>query len=261
MAKVLDGKKLSNHLAKRLTKKVSYLKVKPKLVIIQVGDLERSNSYIRRKVNFAKLIGAKVLHKKYPNSISEHKLISDIQKFNKDKSVHGIIAQLPLPKRLDADHILGYIDTHKDVDTRPLPATTRGILTLLKHYKIGVKNKKIVVVGASKLVGQPIALAMSARGATVTICHSKTKKIKEETKKADILIVATGKPKLIKNSYVSKGQVIIDVGITVESGKVVGDVDYKNVSKIVRAITPVPGGVGPMTVVSLFQNLLDVYKS
>ncbi|MBX4181742.1 bifunctional 5,10-methylenetetrahydrofolate dehydrogenase/5,10-methenyltetrahydrofolate cyclohydrolase, partial [Candidatus Parcubacteria bacterium] len=174
----------------------------------------------------------------------------------------GIIVQLPLPEHVDKDAVIEAINPTKDVDgltskTLFTPATAKGILTLLDYYKVKIKGKKVVMVGKSQLVGLPITLSLLNRHATVTVCHKQTRNLSQETRQADILIVATGVPGLITPKHVSKGQVVIDVGITVlRNKKVVGDVDFENVSKIVQAITPVPGGVGPMTVYSLFENLL-----
>ncbi|OHA88848.1 MAG: hypothetical protein A3C70_02090 [Candidatus Zambryskibacteria bacterium RIFCSPHIGHO2_02_FULL_43_14] len=273
MSIILDGKKLSNRLALKLMAKISKLAINPKLVIIQIGNLDRTNVYIKKKKEFAEKIGAKVLHEKYPKNIQIEKVISNILKFNKDRSIHGIIVQLPLPKNFDTTRIIMAIDQRKDVDgltaknTRLLfdkkngfvPATAKGILTLFKNYKIDLTGKKITMVGQSSLVGRPIALALLNEGATVTVCHTHTRNLKEETKRADIIVVAAGHPGLITKNHVSSGQIVIDVGITLKNGKVVGDVDYEKVSKIVKAITPVPGGVGPMTVFSLFENLVKAY--
>jgi methylenetetrahydrofolate dehydrogenase (NADP+)/methenyltetrahydrofolate cyclohydrolase len=271
MTKILDGRKLSDRLAIKLAKKVSSRKIKPKLVIVQIGDLRESNSYIKKKKDFAHKIGVPVVHKKYPESTPENKVISDISKYNLDSHIHGIIVQLPLPKKFNTSEIIEAIDERKDVDgltaknTKLLfddnegfiPATTRGIITLLEHYKIKLAGKRVVIVGESALVGRPMILAFLNRKATVTVCHTRTKDLAEETKRADVLIVAIGKPHFITSKHVSKNQIVIDVGITVtKDKKVSGDVDYEKVKNIVSAITPVPGGVGPMTVYSLFENLV-----
>jgi len=281
MAKVLDGKKLSNTLALKLSEKVRKLHVKPKIIIIQIGNLEESNTYIRNKKNFAEKIGVLAEHKRYPDSIRESRIITDILKYNRDKTVHGIMVQLPAPKNFEIERVLESINSRKDVDgltainTKHLfdnnesfiPATAKGIISLLEEYKIKLVGAKIVIVGASTLVGRPAMLVLLNKGATVTVCHRNTKNLERETKQADILITAVGHPKLITKKHVSKNQIVVDIGINIIRSnptslklrgvkKIVGDVDYENVRKIVRAITPVPGGVGPMTVVSLFQNLL-----
>lgn len=275
MAEILDGKKLSESLALELKREISDSKTKPKLVIIQIGDHEESNTYIRNKKLFGEKIGAVVEHKRYETAVSQKEVIADIARYNADNSVHGIIVQLPVPDHLDSGEILEAIDPRKDVDGMTsknikllyenrehfLPATTRGLLLLLEKYKINLAGKKVVIIGHSVLVGKPIILAMLNRKATVTVCNSQTKSLESETKTADILIVAVGQPKLITAEHVSSGQVVIDIGINIgKDKKIVGDVDFENVKNIVSAITPVPGGVGPMTIVSLFQNLLEAMR-
>lgn len=275
MLKILDGKKLSNLLALKLTKKINRLIIKPKLVIIQIGNLAESNTYIKNKKAYALKIGAIAIHKKYPNSVKESEIISYISKSNRDPFVHGIMVQLPAPKHFDIEKVLESIDPKKDVDgltsinTKHLfdnneafiPATAKGIIGLLEEYKIKLTGTKIVIVGQSSLVGRPAMLALLNKNATVTMCHKNTKGLEKETGRADILITAVGYPKLITRKHVSKNQVVVDIGINItKNKKIVGDVDYENVRKIVRAITPVPGGVGPMTVASLFQNLLRAYS-
>ncbi|KKU50288.1 MAG: hypothetical protein A3F53_02720 [Candidatus Zambryskibacteria bacterium RIFCSPHIGHO2_12_FULL_48_10] len=263
MTIILDGKKLSGKIASNLEGKISKLRKKPKLVIVQVGSTEESNRYIRRKIIFGERIGAEVAHRKYPTGITEKKLISEIGLLNSDRKIHGIIVQLPLPSHLDQGRIIGALDPVKDVDGFHglfTPATAKGVIVMLDNYKVEIAGKKAVVVGKSELVGKPIALALLRSGATVTVCHKQTKNLKRETIQADILVVAAGHPKLITKSHVKKGAVVIDVGINVlKNGKLSGDVDFKKVSKIVRAISPVPGGIGPMTVASLFENLLEAY--
>ena len=275
MSKILDGKKLSNLLAIKLAKEIKKLPSKPKLVIIQIGNLAESNTYIRNKKNFAERIGALTEHKKYSDKIRESRIIADISKFNKDSSVHGIMVQLPAPRGFDIEKVLETIDPKKDADgltalnARHLfddsevfvPATAKGIIALLEEYKVKLAGAKVTIVGQSSLVGRPVMLALLNRGATVTMCHKSTKNIEKETRNANILITAVGRPKLITREHVSKNQIVVDIGINItKEGKIVGDVDFEKVSKTVRAITPVPGGVGPMTVVSLFQNLLKAYR-
>lgn len=275
MVKILDGKKLSNSLALKLARRVKRLNPKPRIVIIQIGDLAESNTYIRNKKAFSGKIGVEALHERYPDNVKESRIISDILKFNRDPFIHGIMLQLPAPKRFDIERVLESIDPKKDVDgltsinTKHLldnkeafiPATAKGVINLLETYKIRLVGKKVVIVGASSLVGRPLMLALLNKGATVTICHKDTKNLEKETRRADILVSAVGLPKLIGRKHVSRGQIVIDIGITVtKNKKVVGDVDFKKVNGIVKAITPVPGGVGPMTVVSLFQNLLKAHS-
>lgn len=269
----------------------------PQLAILQVGDLAESNSYIAQKKLFAEKIGAKVLHIVHPDKISEDDLIAEIQKLNRDEKVHGIIVQLPIPAELNKQNIIDAIDPIKDVDGLTatnvkrllandeqaiVPATVLGVMSLLEHYNIPIDGKKVTIVGRSMLVGKPLAFALLNENATVTICHRHTENLKKEARKADILVVAAGSPHLITKDHVREGQVIVDVGINfVETEKttktaslspqhkpedeipkkhMVGDVDFENVKSIVSAISPVPGGAGPMTVASLFQNLVRAWK-
>lgn len=276
--KSLDGKKVRDYIATKIRQDLKKLGEKPRLVIVQVGNNERSSVYVKQKKIFGEKLGFEVEYIWLDEKISESDLISRIESFNIDSRVNGIIVQLPLPKNINPIKIIEIINPEKDVDGLNsknlrflldgitskdvgfIPATTKGIISLIDFYKIPLEGKKVVIVGRSLLVGRPTALAFLNRNATVTMCHSKTKKLKEEVKGADIVVVAIGKPHFIKNSFVKAGQTIIDVGITKVGDSLFGDVDFNSVSKIVRAITPVPGGIGPMTVVSLFENLLIAYK-
>lgn len=285
MSQILDGRALADSIKKDLAARIRNLEPKPKLIIVQVGGLEETNAYIRQKKIFGEKIGALVEHQQYPADIIEIDLLKEIKRFNSDLSVHGIIIQLPLADHLDKDKLTAAIKPEKDVDglgpanihflwnNNPhcfIPATTKGILALLVHYEIPVSGKKVVIVGRSALVGKPTALAFLNQGATVTICHRQTKNLAGETRRADIIIVAAGQPKFLDETYVKAGQVIIDVGINLLSGQkleeeisgrqVVGDVDFEKVKDVVAAVSPVPGGVGPMTVASLFENLLEAYS-
>jgi methylenetetrahydrofolate dehydrogenase (NADP+)/methenyltetrahydrofolate cyclohydrolase len=273
--KILDGKKVCDFLADKIKDELKGLKISPKLIIIQVGDDERSTVYVKQKKIFGEKIGFNVEYIQLDKTIKEADLISRIESFNNDKSINGIIVQLPLPKSINVIRIVESINHEKDVDGLNsknlrsifdgnekgfIPATTKGIMSLLDYYKISIEGKKVTIVGRSLLVGRPIALILLNRNATITVCHTKTKDLREEIKKADIVVSATGVPGLINKKMVKKGQVLVDVGITKVGDKLLGDVDFEPVSKIVRAITPVPGGVGPMTVISLFENLLLAYK-
>lgn len=272
---ILDGTKVAKEHEQILSDKIANLSTKPHLVIIQVGNNPASTKYIQYKKLFASRVGAIVTHVKYEDNITENDLVKNINNFSNDASVHGIIVQLPLPKNIRSWIILDAIDPKKDVDGLTsfnlrhvyenneiiLPATTKGIFTLLSNYNIPLDSKHVVVVGRSSLVGKPTALASINRNATVTICHSHTKDLASITKTADILIVAIGKPNLIKEEYIKDNCVIVDVGITVgEDNKVMGDVLLSSISEKADAISPVPGGVGPMTIVSLFENLLQAYE-
>jgi len=275
MTKILDGKKVREHLAKKIVLELKKLKVKPKLVIIQVGNDERSLVYVKQKKIFGEKLGFEVEYIQFDKNINEEEIISQIKIFNSDIFTNGVIVQLPLPKKIDTEKVIESILPEKDVDGMTskniynlfrnnfegfIPATTKGILSLLDFYKINLEGKKVVIVGRSLLVGKPSALAFLNRNTTITVCHSKTKNLKKETKNADILISAIGNPRFIKKSFVRKGQIVIDIGITKIGENLFGDVDFKPVSSVVSAITPVPGGIGPMTVVSLFENVLLSYK-
>ena len=259
---ILDGKKLQEKRFKTLKTKVSKLKHKPVLVIVQIGNNKESNIYINQKIKFGKKLGVGVEHYQLKSNVPINFIKKLIGDFNNDPEINGIIVQLPLPKKFDVHEVVSLVDRKKDVDglvpgSKFIPATAKGVLTLLKENKIKVAGKKVVVLGRSFLVGAPIAGLMKNKKADVTVCHSKTKNISSITKKADIIISAVGKPSLIKKNFVKKGQVVVDVGTTSVKGKLKGDVAFDSVSKIVKAISPVPGGVGPMTVLSLFENVVD----
>jgi len=266
MVRILEGKTVREEIIQRLKKEIEGFSSVPTLAIIQVGDNEESGVYIKQKKIFAEKIGAHVRHLKFDADISQEQIILEIENLNADKDIQGIIVQLPIPKNLDEQVIIETINPKKDVDgltstTSFMPATTRGILNLLNYYQINPSDKNVVVMGRSKLVGKPTAEALLNLGAKVIVAHSQTENIKEVTKQADILVVAIGKPKLVDVSYVREGQVIIDVGINVskdsEGKKVLcGDVNFDEVKDIVTAISPVPGGVGLMTVCALFENLI-----
>lgn len=270
---ILDGKKLNKVIAGGLRETISVFPSVPKLAIIQVGDNPASNIYIARKQKFAEEIGAQATVRKFPETATEAEIISEINSLNADTSVNGIIVQLPIPQHLTISKIIDSIAPEKDVDGLSakniyklvrdeesfVPATALGIGTLLKENGITVEGKNVVVIGRSLLVGKSTALHLMNLGATVTICHSKTKNIIEHTRRADIIVVAVGKAGLINDDYISEKQVIVDVGINMVDGKICGDTNIIDQSKL-KAISPVPGGVGPMTVASLFQNLVSAYK-
>lgn len=266
MSKILDGRIVGGRIAARLKRQIAAFKTPPGLAIIQVGKLAPSSLYIRRKIQFAGVIGARVWRFQYPAAVAADRLVAKIRELNQDKNVHGIIVQLPLPHRLDKRVIIRAIDDKKDVDGLRAdsvftPATARGVLALLDFYKITLAGKKAVVVGRSALVGRPIALALLARNATVTICHRRTKRLAAETRAADILVAAAGAAELIGKKHVRAGQVIVDVGLTKTAGGLLGDVNRRAVGNLPRSISPVPGGVGPLTVASLFLNLADAYRA
>lgn len=285
MATILDGRKIRDEFIPELKKSFAELPFSPVLTIIQVGDRADTNAYVKAKKSFADKIGIKVNHIQAPESISESELIDIVREQNSDEAVRGIIVQLPLPPKINKDAVIDIISKSKDVDAITassikdwfdgregflLPATARGIRTMLEYYKIDLCGKKVVVIGRSILVGKPVSAMCLNGDATVTVCHSKTPDLARETKDADIIVVATGKAGLIDSRHVKAGQVIIDVGINTAEGqkldeeiskrKIVGDVDFESVADKVGAITPVPGGVGPLTVLSIFQNLLDLCR-
>lgn len=275
MALILDGKNARDHLKESLKQEVSSMTAIPTLAIFQIGENSASEVYINQKEFFANSIGAKVLRIKFSEDISTQELIEAIKKENIKKETNGIIVQLPLPKHIDIFIVAEAIDPSKDVDgfssksikslfsnrENFVPATTKGIISLLDYYEIQTLGKKVCIVGRSEIVGKPTALAFLNRDATVSVCHSKTENLERETKESDILVVAIGRPNFIGKKYVNSNQIIIDVGITRGSeGNLSGDVNFEEVYPLVSAITPVPGGVGPMTVLSLFQNLLEASK-
>lgn len=274
MAKILDGKQLANNLNDKLKRKVVKLKrlgVTPGLAVILVGNNPASSVYVRNKQIVSKYLGLNFYLKKFNSTVSNKTLFLEIKKLNKDKKVHGIILQLPLPKKLDTFKLLLAIDPLKDVDglhpvnlgllalNKPIfiPATPKGIIDILNHYNIHIKSKHVVLIGFGKVVGMPLSLLLANHQATVSIAQDTTRHLDRLTKQADILITATGKPKLIKGNMLKKGVVIIDAGISKVKSKFVGDVDEKSVSLIAKYITPVPGGVGPMTVSSLMHNVIN----
>lgn len=262
---LLDGKFVSKELGKNLSKKISYLERKPFLAIILVGDDAPSRVYVKSKERFGVEHGFLVSVHFLPEDTTAEELSLKIFELNVDPLVDGIIVQSPLPRHLSFSEITSLILSEKDVDgllvDSPFtPATARGIMSLLAWYEIPISGKRVTVIGRSHLVGLPVARCFLEADATVTITHSKTQNIERHTKDAEILVVGIGKPEFITKEHVSLGQVVIDVGIHRKERGLVGDVNLGDVSSLVSAITPVPGGVGPMTVVSLFENVFDAYK-
>jgi len=259
---LLDGKKARDFYAQILAAKIRTLGFSPHLAIIQVGDNPSSTSYINQKKKFGEKIGATVEHIAFPANVPFDELKKNILDLNGDKKTNGIIVQLPLPTHLDKKAVIDLIIPKKDVDgltenSKFVPATARGVKSLLDFYDIAVKGKKVAVLGRSELVGKPTAKCMENSGAFVTVCHSQTANTREVTKSSDIIIVAIGKAKLVDETYVGENSpVVVDIGLSSLCGKLAGDVDFEKVKKLVSAITPVPGGVGPMTVLSLFENLV-----
>jgi len=275
MTQIIDGKRISTEIKDELKAYAAQLKEQGKevtLAVIQVGQDPASSIYVRNKKLACEYIGIHSLSYEMEESISEEELLELIGKLNGDDSVSGILVQLPLPNHICEKKILNAIDSKKDVDCfHPqnvgkmnlgesgfLPCTPAGIIELLKRSNIEIAGKECVVVGRSNIVGKPVSILMLQENATVTIAHSRTKDLREVTKRADILIVAVGKPRMIDDSYIKEGAVIIDVGIhRGEDRKMCGDVDYDKVFDKCSAITPVPGGVGPMTIAMLMKNCLS----
>ena len=278
MAEILDGKELSKKIRKELKKEVEVLKqngIIPKLAVIMVGDNSASQVYVKNKSKACEKTGIEFEEYLFDANITEQELLDVIQKLNKDDSIHGILVQSPVPNHIDANKAFGTISPEKDVDGfHPInvgnlcigkdcfiSCTPYGIVKILEEYQIETEGKETVILGRSNSVGKPMIQCMLNKNATVTVCHSRTKNIEEITKRADILIAAIGKAEFVKKDMVKDGAVIIDVGINrLEDGTIVGDVDYENVSKKASYITPVPGGVGPMTIAMLLNNVVKSAK-
>lgn len=271
---ILDGKLVSNKIKEDLKIKLFSLPIKLKLVVILVGDDPASQIYVRSKQRACKEVGALSEVITLPSDVSEKALIKEIEKLNNDNSVHGILVQLPLPKHISESVVINSIDDMKDVDGFHMlnkgrllnnmeglvPATPLGVMELLKYYEIDVSGKNALVIGRSNIVGKPMAALLLNNNATVTIAHSHTKHLTQLTQQADIIVVGVGQVNLLTVDMVKENSIIIDVGINRVDGKVIGDVDFANVSKKAFAITPVPGGVGPMTIAMLLSNLYTCYK-
>ena len=275
MAYIIDGKKISQEIKDELRDKVTALKAEGKqacLAVIQVGNDPASSVYVNNKKKACAYIGIESLSYELPEETTEQELLELVERLNKDDSVHGILVQLPVPKHIDGDKIIQTISAKKDVDGfHPenvgnlvigekgfVSCTPAGIIQLLKRSNIEIAGKNCVVIGRSNIVGKPMALLMLRENATVTVAHSKTQNLKEICKTADILIVAIGKPQFVTADYVKEGAVVIDVGIhRDENNKLCGDVKYDEVEPLASAITPVPGGVGPMTIAMLMNNCVE----
>ena len=271
---ILDGKKLKQKILDENKEIINNNNYKIKLAIILVGNNEASKIYIKNKELACNYVGIKVDKYLLDEKTKEEDLIKLINKLNSDNEITGIILQSPVPSQIDFNKCSGLIDAKKDVDgfTKEniynlylgvdtiLPCTVKGIIKLLEEYKIKISGENVVIVGRGNIVGHPLGLAMLNKDATVTIAHSKTNNLKDITKKADILISATGIPHLIKEDMIKENATIIDVGVSKIDGKIVGDVDFLNVSKKASYITPNPGGVGPMTVAMIIDNLIFMYE-
>lgn len=272
MTKIINGKEISAQIKDELKEKVANAKKDICLAVIQVGDDPASSVYVGNKKKACAYIGIKSLAYELPETTTEDELLELIDKLNEDDKVHGILVQLPVPKHINEDKIIERISPLKDVDgfhTMNVGAlsigkkgfvscTPAGVIELLKRSDIEISGKSCVVIGRSNIVGKPMAMLLLRENGTVTICHSRTQNLKEICKQADILVVAIGKPKMIDETYIKPGAVVIDVGIhRDENNKLCGDVDYDSVYPVAGAITPVPGGVGPMTIAMLMNNCVE----
>lgn len=274
MEKTMYSKPLVDKKKEELKKKIQILEQKPKLLVIQVGNNEASSSYIKGKKKACLEVGMDFSHIKLEENVTTNDLIEHVESANNDESINGILVQLPLPNHINKDVVINRIIPTKDVDGLSLlnvgklnagldglyPCTALGIINLLKFYKVEIKGKKVVVIGRSNLVGKPVASLLLKEDATVTICHSKTENLNKITNSADILICAIGKKNFIKKEHIKKGAVLIDVGITKQNKKLYGDIDFDDVYDKCKLITPVPKGVGPMTVITLLENVLKASK-
>ena len=275
---IIDGKKIAETLRQKLKKEIieikSSFKSVPGLTVILIGEDPASKIYVRNKQKFSKEIGINSEVITYPENIEEKEVLSKIIELNKNKKVSGILVQLPLPKHINKKKVIETILPEKDVDgfhpinvgnlssgyDSKIPCTPLGCFILLKEVEKNLSGKHAVVIGRSNLNGKPMAQLLLKENCTVTITHSKTKDLKSQCNKADIIIAAVGKPKLVKGDWVKKNAIVIDVGINKTSDGIVGDIDFNEVSKVARAITPVPGGVGPMTIACLLRNTVECFK-
>ncbi|GIP67825.1 bifunctional methylenetetrahydrofolate dehydrogenase/methenyltetrahydrofolate cyclohydrolase [Lactobacillus helveticus] len=277
MGKVLDGKTFANLLGQNLKEKVKKLKdegITPHFCVINIGDDPASKIYVRTKKRRAEKMGIIQDIYQMPADTKQEEAIALIDKLNADPAINGLMVQLPAPKQIDTDALIERIDPNKDADgLTPAnighlwmdkhfvePATAEGIIALLKHYEIPLEGKNVVIIGRSNIVGKPLAALMLEQNATVTIAHSRTKNLGEITKKADVLVSATGQAFLVKVDMVKDGAVVVDVGMNHVDGKLVGDVDFDNVKEKASYITPVPGGVGPLTVQFLMEAVVKLTR-
>ena len=271
---IMSGKEVSSKIKEDIKKEVESLEDKLTLCVVQIGNDEASNVYVRQKEKMSNELGIGFLHAKYDDTLLEEEIENEVSKLNNDPNITGIIIQLPIPNKYNTNKLINLISSNKDVDGLTddnkvklynnedaiIPCTPLGVMELLNYYNIDVKGKNVVIIGRSLLVSKPLFNLLLNKDATVTMCHSKTIDLAAITKNADILISATGKPHLVTEDMVKEGAVVIDVGINRVDGKLCGDVDFENVSKKTSYITPVPGGVGPMTVTMLMKNTVDAYK-
>ena len=277
MGKILDGKALANLLGENLKEKVKNLKaegITPHFCVINIGDDTASKIYVRSKKRKAEKLGIIQDIYQMPADTRQQGVLDLIDKLNTDPEINGLMVQMPTPEQINADELLARIDPNKDVDSlTPAnvgrlwlkdhfvePATAEGIMALLKHYEIPLNGKNVVIIGRSNIVGKPLAALMLEKNATITIAHSKTQNLASLTKRADVIVSATGEPCLIKADMVKDGVIVVDVGINRVNGKLVGDVDFDAVKEKASYITPVPGGVGPLTVQFLMEAVVNLTR-
>ena len=275
---LIDGKKIAAELREELKKEVEELKVKynkvPGLTVILIGDMAPSQIYVRNKEKSANEVGLKSEVIRYPENVEEKTVLDKIEELNKDENISGILVQLPLPKHIDKQKVIETILPGKDVDgfhpmnvgnlssgyESSVPCTPLGCYLMIKKIEPNLSGKKAVMIGRSNLNGKPMAQLLLKENCTVTITHSRTKDLKAECLEADIIVAAVGIPELVKADWVKKNAIVIDVGINKTENGLVGDVAFEEVSKVARALTPVPGGVGPMTIACLLKNTIDCFK-
>ncbi len=276
---ILDGKAVAQKILDEVRAGVTRLhaerRVTPKLAVVLVGDDSASQVYVRNKKRSADSVGIATQDFLYPEGLEQHALLRLLERINLDETLHGVLLQLPLPKGLNDAEAVARIDPAKDVDgltptnlgnllagnASVVPCTPAGCLEVLDHYGAPLEGAEVVVVGRSRLVGKPLAQLLLARHATVTMCHTRTRDLAFHTRRADILCVAAGRPRMITGDMVKPGAWVIDVGVNrLDSGKLAGDVDFASVERVAHAITPVPGGIGPMTIAMLMKNTLDAAR-
>ncbi len=270
-AKIIDGSKIAADIRAEIKKKVSKLKEKPGLAVVIVGDDPASKTYVNMKEKDSKEVGFHSVVKRLSDKIDEVDLIEEVDKLNQDKKIHGMIVQLPLPERINPQLIIDTILPHKDADgftvvnmgnlfignNMIVSATPKGVMKLIESTGVSLEGKHAVVVGRSNIVGKPVSILLQQKNCTVTMCHSRTKPLEKYTKQADILVAAVGKPNMITGDMIKPGAIVIDVGTSRVDGKLIGDVEFESAKKVAGYITPVPGGVGPMTRAMLLENTLE----
>ncbi len=277
-ARILDGKAIAAQIEQEIRAELDELKSKhgiaPGLAVVLVGENPASEVYVRNKERKCNDLGIRSIVRRLPESASEQEVIDAVRQLNEDESVHGIIVQLPLPKHVDPEVVISHIDPNKDVDgfhpvnvgwmfigrNRFVPCTPAGIVEILDRSGIEIEGKRAVVIGRSNIVGKPLSILLLQRNATVTVCHSRTIDLPNITRQADILVAAVGRARFVTAEMVKEGAVVIDVGINRVDDKIVGDVDFDAVKEVASAITPVPGGVGPLTVIMLMRNTVLAAK-